>query len=188
VRFNFVDGETGQRFPGWVVRLERYVYGLGDWYRDKGLMPGGYVRARHGENPGEVIVETDSHRSSKEWVRTALIGADGGVVYALLKQTVETSFDERMMVYMPSETEALDTTWKRGSRPDLRQVVESALRELAKLNPQGHVHAIELYSAVNVILRCPPAPILALLASHPEFLHVGDLHFRLAETATDQGS
>jgi hypothetical protein len=37
-------------------------------------------------------------------------------------------------------------------------------------------------------LRCPPAPILALLASHREFLHVGDLHFRLAETATDQGS
>lgn len=185
VRFNFVDGETGERFPGWVVRLERYVFGLGDWYQQKGLMPGGYVRARRGDKPGEIIVETDSHRSSKEWVRTALIGADGGVVYAMLKQTVETSFDERMMVYMPSETEALDAAWARGKPPALAGVVTEVLAELTKLNPQNHVHATELYSAVNVIMRCPPAPILALLASHSEFQHVGDLHYRLLETSAE---
>jgi len=41
------------------------------------------------------------------------------------------------------------------------------VRELSKLNPQGHVHAIELYAAINVIRRCPPGPILAILASRP---------------------
>jgi hypothetical protein len=55
------------------------------------------------------------------------------------------------------------------------------IREMSKLTPQGHVHAQELYSAVNIIRRVPPAPLFALLASSPEFSHVGDLHFRLNE-------
>jgi hypothetical protein len=52
---------------------------------------------------------------------------------------------------------------------------------MSKLTPQGHVHAQELYSAVNIIRRVPPAPLLALLAGRPQFIHVGDLHFRLGE-------
>lgn len=186
VKFVFVDAESGERFPGWVVLFERYVFGLREWYERRGLMPGSYVHARRGE-PGEIIVEADEHRASKEWVRTALIGAEGGVVYAMLKQTVEASFDERMMVFMPSETQPLEETWQRsqGKPLSLRQAVTEALGELAKLNPQNHVHASELYAAVNVVMRCPPAPIFALLASDPEFTHVGDLHFQLAEAQID---
>jgi len=56
------------------------------------------------------------------------------------------------------------------------------MRELTKLNPQGHVHAQELYAAVNLLRRVPFAPLMSLLASRPnEFLHVGDLHYRLEE-------
>jgi len=179
VRFEFVDNESGERFPGWVVRTERYVDGLRKWYQTHGLMPGSYVRAKRGENPGEIIMEAEKHRSSKEWVRTALIGADGAVVYALLKQTVESAFDERMMVYMPSETQALDEAWQRGKRPPLEKVVVHSLTELAKLSPQNHVHASELYAVVNMVQRCPPAPILALLAGRKDIQHVGDLHYRM---------
>jgi len=64
-------------------------------------------------------------------------------------------------------------------------VVTQTLRELAKLNPQSHVHASELYAAVNIVRRCPPAPILAYLASAPWFVHVGDLHYRYASTDAD---
>jgi hypothetical protein len=52
---------------------------------------------------------------------------------------------------------------------------------MSKLTPQGHVHAQELYAALNIVRRVPPAPLFALLASKPEFTHVGDLHFRLNE-------
>jgi hypothetical protein len=55
------------------------------------------------------------------------------------------------------------------------------IREISKLTPQGHIHAQELYSAVNIVQRTPPAPLFALLAGNPEFVHVGDLHFRLGE-------
>ena len=180
VRFMLVDGQSGDKFPGWVARLERYVYGLRQWYLDRGVMPGSKVILRRGKKPGEVIVDTAPHRAAKEWLRTALIGADGGVVYATLKQTVETAFDDWMMVFMPSDTTALDQAWQERQKnpPPFEQVVADTLRELAKLNPQSHVHVAELYSAVNLVFRCPPGPIMALLSSRPWFTHVGDLHFR----------
>jgi hypothetical protein len=180
VRFILVDGETGNKFPGWVVRFENYVYGLREWYEKKGIMPGGKVMLRQGKSPGEVIVQSESHRAAKEWVRTALIGADGGVVYATLKQTVMTTFDDWMMIAMPSDITALDKAWmdRLDSPLPFEQVVVDTLRELAKLNPQSHVHVAELYSAVNVVYRCPPGPIMSLLLSRPWFVHVGDLHFR----------
>ena len=186
VRFILVDGDTGEKFPGWVVRLEKYVFGLREWYLEKGLMPGGKVQIRRGDNHGEVIVQIGSNRSTKEWLRTALVGADGGVVFATLKQTIATAFDDRMTVAMPADTVTLDQAWKdRETKPlPFEQVVVDTLRDLSKLNPQAHVHLEELYSAVNVVYRCPPGPIMSLLMSRPWFVHVGDLHFRYDEVET----
>jgi len=185
VQFNLIDGDSGKEFPGWVVLKERYVYGLRDWYMDIGIMPGGKIILKRGDNPGELIVRTEPHRSAKEWVRTALVGADGGVIYAMLKQPVFTTYDDWMMITMPADTTALDLAWKKRERSPLpfEQVVVDTLRDLAKLNPQSHVHAAELYSAVNVVYRCPPGPILSLLSSRSWFDHVGDLHFRYDDSA-----
>jgi hypothetical protein len=184
VRFDFVDAQNDERFQGWVVRQNGYVVGLRDWYERRGLMPGSYVRIRRGEKPGEVQVSTEAHRSSKEWVRTALVGADGGVVYAMLKQQVDSSFDERMMIYLPGEPATLEAIWqKRAGQPvnNFAQIVTNTMRDLAKLTTQNHVHAVELYSALNLVLRCPPGQLFALLSSRPQFQHVGHLHFRLVE-------
>jgi hypothetical protein len=62
------------------------------------------------------------------------------------------------------------------------QLVSDMMRELVKLNVQGHVHAQELYSALNIIRRCPPGPLLTYLATDPNFKHVGDLHVRMIDT------
>jgi hypothetical protein len=115
-----------------------------------------------------------------------LVGSDGGIVYAMLKQLVSTSFDERLAIAVP-DAEAVDVIWARPYKEQspFEQVVTNTLRELAKLNPQSHVHASELYAAVNIVRRCPPAPILALLASSPWFVHVGDLHYRYSSTDID---
>jgi hypothetical protein len=184
VRFLLVDGDTGEKFPGWVVRDKKYVFGLREWYLEKGAMPGSIINLRKGETLGEVIVSTEPHISAKEWVRTALVGADGGVVYAMLKQPVSTTFEDWMMIAMPADTTALDQAWEERSKSPLpfEQVVVETLQELAKLNPQSHVHAAELYSAVNVVYRCPPGPIMSVLASRPWFEHVGDLHFRYKDS------
>jgi hypothetical protein len=52
IRFLLVDGETGQKFPGWVVRANHYVFGFQDWYQSHGLIPGSFIRVRRGKNPG----------------------------------------------------------------------------------------------------------------------------------------
>jgi len=177
------ERKTGESFPGWVVRENRYVIGLQEWYKAQGLMPGSFVRIQRGEDPGRVLISADSKRSSREWIRTVLVGSDGGTVYAMLKQVVAAGFDERMAIAVP-DVDALNTVWDRmkKERPAFERVVVEIVRELTKLNPQGHVHAIELYAAMNIVRRCPPGPILALLASRPWFEHVGDLHFRFDDT------
>lgn len=186
IRFTMVDGVTNEKFPGWVVREKRYVYGLQDWYESHGVMPGSIIRLRQGEKPGEVIIQTDSQKSNREWIRTVLVGSDGGIVFAMLKQIVSAPFDERMAIAVPDK-ESLDPIWNRPHKehPAFERLVVNSVKELAKLNPQSHVHARELYAAINITRRCPPGPILALLASRPWFVHVGDLHYRLSDSELD---
>jgi hypothetical protein len=183
VQFKFIDAETNQEIAGWVVRTNKYVYGLRDWYQSLELIPGNYVTISKGSKPGEVLISAGKRKPGREWVRTALIGADGGVVFAMLKQLVSGSYDERMVAAIP-DIETLDTVWNTGnySRQPLEVTLKKVMKEQAKLNPQGHVHVQELYSAVNIIRRCPPGLILSILQNRPWSNHMGDLYFRMAET------
>lgn len=182
IRFTFVDGETNQKTSGWVVRPFNYVFGLQDWYLAQGLFPGACIRIRKSTNPGEVIISADKHRANREWMRTILVGADGGVVFAVLKQLVSVNFDERMVVAIP-DSDSLDQLWSQNSQRkiSLETTVVNIMQELSKLSPQGHVHAQELYATVNTIRRCPPGPILSILKSSKWARHLGDLHFRISD-------
>ena len=144
------------------------------------MIPGSLVSVRKGKRPGEVIVEAKTQRSSKDWIRTVIVGADGGLVFAMLKQPITAEFNDRMAIYV-ADFHSLDPLWEK-KRPLVSQL-EDMMRELSKVNPQGHVHAQELYAAMNLVRRVPPAPLLAALASDSRFVHVGDLHFRLEEAA-----
>jgi hypothetical protein len=64
VRFTLVDGDTNERFQGWVVREKGYIFGLKDWYTARGVIPGSILRVRRGQTPGDVIVQTDGRRSA----------------------------------------------------------------------------------------------------------------------------
>ena len=183
IRFILVDGDTGETFSGWVVRNEGYVFGLEAWYRKRELMPGSIVRIRPGNKTGEVIVKIDAKRSRRDWVRTVLVGSDGGAVFATLKQIVAAAYDERLAIAIP-DIDMLDNAWnlRKKEQPPFERTVVDMARELTKLNTQGHVHASELYAAVNLMRRCPPGPIMTLLDSRPWFVHVGDLHFRFNDS------
>jgi hypothetical protein len=172
----------GQEISAWVVRPFNYVYGLRDWYDEMDLMPGSIIKIKPGKEPGEVLIQPEKKRSNREWIRTLLIGTDGGVVFAMLKQTISADFNERMAIAVPS-TDALDELWKkRANNPrPLKNDILNIMRELAKLNPQGHVHSVELYAGVNCIRRCPPGLVFSILTSNPEFTAVGDLYYRLSE-------
>lgn len=183
VKFTFRDAASSQTFNGWVVRPSKYIFGLREWYEKEGFIPGSLIHVSKGNNPGEVLIKADKKHSSKEWLRTFLVGADGGYVFAMLKQSVTASYDDRMVTFVP-DIKAVDAIWEKYSKtkPGIEKVTIIMMRELAKLNPQGHVHAQELFAAVNLVKRCPPGPILNLLFSRPWALHLGDLYFRLDES------
>ncbi len=187
IRFTLVDGKTGDKMPAWVVKDKRYVYGLKEWYEEKGLLPGSLIDIRHGKAPGEVIIEAQSHRSKRDWVRTVIAGTDGGLVFATLKQAINANFDERMVLAIP-DSDALDNAWRLTQKSNQRfaTLVRKVMQELTKLNPQGNVHAQDLYSAINLLKRCPPAPLFSLLVTQPWVKHVGDLYFRLEDESVEE--
>lgn len=183
IRFVLVDGRTGDRFPGWVVRKERYVYGLGNWYSNNSVPAGGLIQITPSETEGEVVLRAMEPRQRNDWIRTATIDKGGNIGFTMLKHPVGTSYDERMIVGQIDE-QALDVAWESGGQrkmsPD--RLTVHVFRELAKLNPQGTVHAKSLYSAVNVIRRLPPGPIFAELVTQPYYEPVGDLYWKLNES------
>jgi hypothetical protein len=187
IRFTLVDGKTGEKLPAWVVREYGYVFGLRKWYEKQKLIPGAFIVVRRGKNPDEVIIEAKTHRPNRDWVRTVLAGSDGGLVFAVLKQEISCEYNERMALVVP-DVEAVDAAFTQvtKNRQPLEKLARDMLRELAKLTPQGHVHAEELYSAVNILRRVPPAPLFATLASTKDFVHVGDLHYRLGESIVEE--
>ena len=186
VLFTLVDGQTGEEIPAWVVRQHGYVSGLSRFYKKYELFPGSLVVVKKGKKPGQAIITAKSHRPVRDWVRTVLVGSDGGIVFATLKQNLASEFNERMVIAV-TDVAAVDeaAALLAKKRVPLEQTVADMMRELIKMNVQGHVHAQELYSALNIVRRCPPAPLLAILAGDKTYKHVGDMHFRMAEAENE---
>ena len=188
IRFILVDGRTGDQFPGWVVREERYIQGLGDWYSSYEVPAGGLIKITPSEREGEIVLNALEPRQRNDWIRTVTIDEAGKIGFTMLKHPVGTAYDERMIVGQIDE-QALDEAWENGEQRKMPadRLTAQVFRELAKLNPQATVHAKSLYSAVNVIRRFPPGPIFADLASQPYFEHVGDLYWKLNESEWKEG-
>ena len=182
VLFTFVDEGTGKKFPGWIVRPEKYITGLREYYLENELIPGSLINIKKGEKPGEVLLSLSKKRQVREWIKTALVSADGKVVFALLKQLVSHTYDERLAIAIP-DLVSLDELWKKNInlKTPMDQTIHYCLRDLTKLNPQGQVHLQELYAAVNVIRRCPPGLILKTLAENTWAEHLGDMYFKLSD-------
>jgi hypothetical protein len=182
IRFEFVDADGGERFPGWVVTPARYVFGLAEWYAKKGLLPGGILRIRKAENPGEIIIEAATRKPAREWIRTATTSANNRLVFTMQKQAVAVEYDE-LSVIAVSDLHAIDDLWLRinEQKTPLNHLVADVFRELAKLNPQSTVHARTLFGAVNVVRRLPPGAVFAELMERAYYSHVGDLYYRFEE-------
>ena len=182
VKFTFIDESENEQFPGWVVRKQKYVYGLKEWYQKNNLMPGSLVIVEKGKIPGEINVHFEKSRQNKEWIKTVLIGSDKAVVFAMLKHSISANFNERMAVVVP-DPDALDELWdkKTYQKEPIEKTILRIMRELSKLNPQGQVHAQELYASVNVVRRSPPSMIVHHLLHAPSVEYLGDLYFRFEE-------
>ncbi len=173
IRFTFVDDQTGREFPGWVVRSGRYVYGLEEWYRSKQVFVGAYIDMAQGEEPGLVRVSVRPIKSQRrEWLRTVTVEGEN-LIFEVTRVPAACEFDELAAIAVddPSAVDALRDQFNRAS---LESLLERAFSGLAGLSLQRAVHAMTLYSVLNLMRRVPPAPMLAALATSPRYVSLGD--------------
>ncbi|MBN1249031.1 MAG: hypothetical protein JXC32_15330 [Anaerolineae bacterium] len=173
IRFTFVDAETRDEFPGWVVRSGRYVYGLEDWYKAKRAIVGSFVDLTRGEEEGQIRVGVRPIRSQRrEWLRT--VTADGdNLVFEVTRVPVTCEFDELAAVAVTNPA-AIDAQRERFARASMESLLDRAFGGLAGLSLQRAVHAMTLYSVLNLIRRVPPGPMLAALAVSNRYMSLGD--------------
>ncbi len=173
IRITFVDGMSGERFAGWVVRSGRYVYGLKEWYDQQHVGVGSYIYLSHGEEPGEVIIKVNPFRSKRgEWLRVITV-EDHDFSFDTTRYPTYCEFDELAAIGTP-EPEAIDALADYYRSLPIETLVDRVFRELAALTLQRAVHAVTLYSAVNLFRRLPPAPLLSILASGQQYQALGD--------------
>ena len=143
VRFTLVDGHSGEKHPGWVVREGRYVYGLEEWYKKYEMPVGGTITVKRGEAPEEVVVKIARRKLAREWLRTAAI-ADGKISFAMQKRPITTDYDELMIVSLDNFN-VFDEAWKKMERQPFAKIVADVFRELAsspRNRPSTPAHCI----------------------------------------------
>ncbi len=181
VHVRLVDGQDGETYPGWVVRKERYVFGLDRFYRKHRLPIGAFVTVRRGDEPGQVIVDYSAYRPRTEWIR--LVAPHGNLIsFENTKRAIGAEYDD-LMILGADDLDAVDELFTQAQRQKrtLPAIMRAIIPPLGRLTPQGNVHAKTLYSAVNVVKRCPPGPIFAMLAANPDFQNVGDHYWKLSD-------
>ena len=179
IRFTLVDAETGAEMAAWVVREGHYIYGLEEWYRANDIPTGAYLELARGEKTGSVVIRKRSRRPRREWVRVAL-PVEGQLTFEMRKQLIACEYDE-LMIVAEEDTAGMDLVWTRTHEQELalNRLIADVFPELAKLSPQGTVHAATLYSAINVAMRTPPGPLLAELVVSDTYAPVGDNYWVL---------
>lgn len=179
IHVTFVDKEEDTRFDGWVVHEHHYVYGLEDYYTHYRLPIGAFVTVERGENPGEIIVSHDGYRPRTEWIPVVVPGTEQ-IQFENKKRAIGASYDEQIIVGV-DDLESLDTLVKRYKNKTLATILRDLIVTFGKLSPQGTVHAVTLYSAANLLRRCPPGPLFAILEANPDFESAGDHYWKLSE-------
>jgi len=182
IRFTLEDAHSGDHFTGWVVRKEKYVFGLDEWYRRYEVPAGGLVHLEKGKDPGTVIVSAVNRRPRNEWIRTLTIGENSKIGFTMLKRPVGSAFDELSVIGLMDPV-ALDEAWLKSEpwKLPVEKLVSYTFNQLAKINPQTAVHAKALYTGVNVFRRLPPGAVFAELVNRPYYQHVGDLYWRFED-------
>lgn len=179
IALTLVDGQDNEEFSGWVVRQGRYVYGLADLYKKYSLPVGAHVSVRREPNSDKVVVDFAAHRPRTEWVRL-IANKNGQLAFEDQKRPIGAEYDD-LMILGTDDLAFVDglSQANQPGRRTLAAILRNLLTELSRSTPQGAVHAKTLYSALNVLRRCPPGPMFATLNSDPDFFYVGNHYWRL---------
>jgi hypothetical protein len=169
------DRANGKEATVWLVRDGRYLWGLGDWFRSPDIQPGSQIDLTRGE--GFWTIDFHRHKPRREWVRVATV-RDGRLHLETAQRAVTGDVDDLLSVFV-DEPRAFDALRERAR--DVAQAVREAFPEIAKLSPQGNVHARTLYAVVNVIVRAAPRDVFSALVASGAYVPVGDNYWHLGD-------
>jgi hypothetical protein len=174
-QITFLDRVGGSEFKGWVVHEHHYVYGLEAWYEANEVPAGAYIKLERVDDPHTVAVDLVPRRMQRDWTRMVTMDAEGGLAFSMQKRPIACEYDELCLIDEPDREigDALRAQERALNRP-LRELVRLVYLELAKLNPSVTVHGKTLYTAVNVLRRCPPGLVFATLFGVRQFITTGD--------------
>ncbi|OQY45200.1 MAG: hypothetical protein B6242_10990 [Anaerolineaceae bacterium 4572_78] len=171
---NFIDGQTGETFLGWLIEETNYIFGFENWYKKYNLPVGTLITLKKTENPLELIIDFNPQRRRPEVVTVAKINNDR-LTFQMERKRITAKYDELMLfsVVHPHEVERYSNRLEKQG-VSLSQLMEDIFPELMQLSPHSAVHVKTLYSAVNIVKRYPPGPIFYELVTHKSFESLGD--------------
>jgi hypothetical protein len=170
------DRATQKEFIVWLVRDGSYIWGLAEFYRSADLPAGAEIVLSAAERPGLYWIDGKKRKPKRDWVRVGH-ASNGHLRLETAQRAVACEFDDQMAIFT-DDIKQLDSL--RDGR-ELAAVVREAFLEIAKLSPQGNVHARTLYAVVNTMTRASAKNVFAALVSSGQFVVVGDNYWHLAE-------
>jgi hypothetical protein len=181
VYVTLIDGQDGEEYRGWVVRKERYIYGLDTFFRKHRLPIGAFVTVSKSETPGTVIIDFNAYRPRTEWIRL-ITPKNNQISFENHKRSIGAEYDD-LMILGADDLAAVDALFEANQqqRRPLAAILRTIIPSLGRLTPQGTAHAKTIYSAVNAVKRCPPGPIFATLVANPDFQNVGGDYWKLSD-------
>ncbi len=182
IAITMIDTIDKQEYPCWVVHEFKYVCGLLPIYRKHLLTVGAYVYLTPTEDPSRFEIEFDNCAERTEWFPVVEKTENKRLRLQLDKRSIRADYDEMLIIGVNNVSE-VDELGKDmlASKVGLSELLRGLVGELSKENPQDTVPAKVLYSALNLLRRCPPGPMLATLLANPEFEHVGGGYWKLSD-------
>ena len=177
IHVELVDTVSGNTYDGWVVHEHKYVYGLWDYYDEHQLPVGTYITVEPGEHPGQILISHEDYKARTEWVRL-LKPSKNRISFENKKRPIGAKYDPLIAIGV-DDLEAMDKLADSYKNKNLSTIVREVVHELSNLSPQGTAHAVTIYSGVNVVRRCPPGPIFALMTNRTDFVDVGDHYWQI---------
>jgi hypothetical protein len=175
-----VDEQDGQEYTGWVIPESKYIFGLEPLYEKYQIPIGAYVTVSKGETPDRVNIRFNTYKARIEWVRL-METRDDQFHFEEKQRSIGADYDDLMILGI-DDLEAMDEVIvKARKQKTLVGLLRMLLPGLGHMTPQGTAHFSTIYSAVNVVRRYPPGPIMVTLETNPDFEYVGGNYWKLGE-------
>ena len=180
IAITMIDAIDKEEYPCWVVHECKYVFGLAPLYQKHHLPVGAFVYLNRTSDPSRIEIEFGNYRPRTEWIPLVERTENNRLRFQSAKRAIGADYDDMIIVGINNLPE-VDKLGKdlQTSKVTLSELLRSLIAELCKQNPQATVHAKVLYSALNILRRCPPGPMFATLMANPDFEYVGGDYWKL---------